>query len=242
MNNPANYKNISVTSHISDIPCVLRSLTINSATATATIKIEDCGAGAELIANNSFATAGAGDADVFGSWTETVPDGTLTDDHQACKIQTGATTNATRAQILQAFAVEPGQQYRLKIKAKGDGTGSGFYRVYDVTNSADIIAEATLGNTTATEKEFTVVFTAPAGCFSARLYLYAAGANGRAAVFSEVSVVPIITETIFNTITLAATGTLATGQLQIPAGGIQCKNGLLVTIAVAALDATIAWS
>lgn len=46
---------------------------------------------------------------------------------------------------------------------------------------------------------------------------------------------------ILNTITFAAAATPATGLVMFPDGGIDCKNGLYVTIAVAAMDVTIFW-
>lgn len=44
---------------------------------------------------------------------------------------------------------------------------------------------------------------------------------------------------LLNTMTFSATPT--TGLAQFPDGGIDCKNGLYVTIAVAAMDITIFW-
>lgn len=46
---------------------------------------------------------------------------------------------------------------------------------------------------------------------------------------------------LLNTITMAAIATPATGLVIMPHGGILCKNGIYVTIAVAAMDVTIFW-
>lgn len=44
---------------------------------------------------------------------------------------------------------------------------------------------------------------------------------------------------LLNTMTFSATPT--TGLAALPQGGINCKNGIYVTIAVAAMDVTIFW-
>jgi len=63
------------------------------------------------------------------------------------------------------------------------------YRIYDVTGAADIVAvtaTSTFGNTAWTKT--TVVFYAPEGCASVRIYLQCAGTNAKEVRFDAVSV------------------------------------------------------
>lgn len=65
--------------------------------------------------------------------------------------------------------------YTFSFYTKSDGTVQSSYGLYDVSNSADIVA-TTASGITGDYQLVTTNITAPAGCTSIRVYLY--GANG----------------------------------------------------------------
>jgi len=148
----------------------------------------------ELLSNPGFETSGTGGADVFGSWTEATGDGAIASETslihggtKAAKLTAGASSNTT---LQQAVVVVPGYHYVLTFYTRGDETYDGKYQVYDVTNSANIVATVDTGVTGATYTLVTVAFTAPAGCVSARITLGCPVENGGIAYFDDVSVLP----------------------------------------------------
>lgn len=154
---------------------------------------EDAGSpsGSELATNGGFETAGAGGADVFGTWTETAGDGAIADEavvvsagSHACKLTAGVTVNT---EVTQPVTVVPGQTYAFAFAARGDATYAGRYGVYDVTNAAYIIAATSTGVTAAAYSSMTVEFVAPVDCVSARLELWCPSTNGGIAYFDAVS-------------------------------------------------------
>ena len=74
-------------------------------------------------------------------------------------------------------------------------------------------------------------------CIFRGFFINSCAATATIKVWDQTSAaVPIL----LNTITMAAIATPATGRVYFPQG-IICKNGLYVTIAVAAMDVTILW-
>ena len=146
----------------------------------------------EHLANGGFETAGAGGADVWGSWTETAGSGALANEttlvhggSDAAKITAGATANTKVAQTITTVA---GENYELEFWTRGDGTYAGRYGVYDVTGSADIVAAVTTGVAGTTYTMVQVRFTTPASCVSVRLDLWCPATNTGIAYFDDVSV------------------------------------------------------
>src|SRR3990170_2469103 len=146
----------------------------------------------EHLANGGFETAGAGGADVWGSWTETAGDGALANEttivhsgSDAAKITAGATANT---KVAQTFATVAGENYELEFWTRGDGTNAGRYGVYDVTGSADIVAAVTTGVTGTTYTMVQVRFTTPARCVSVRPDLWCPATDTGIAYFDDVSV------------------------------------------------------
>lgn len=163
------------------------------ATATSTyVEWDNPPIGSELLSNPGFETAGAGGADIWGSWTENAGDGTLANEitiihggSDAMKATSGASSDTY---VYQDVTVVAGTRYKLVFWARGDGTYAGQYHVYDQTGSADIIAKVSTGVTAATYTEFQVYFNAPTSCNTVRLYLYCPSTDTGVAYFDDVSV------------------------------------------------------
>jgi hypothetical protein len=150
-----------------------------------------------LILNPGFETAGAGGADVFGTWTETAGDGAIADETtlvhggaHACKL-TGGATPPYYPQVYHTITVVPGQTYQLTFWTRGDGTNAGRYLVYDTNNVVSITGTLTTGVAGTTYTLVSKTFTAPAGCVSARVILVCPAVNGGIAYFDDVEVVAI---------------------------------------------------
>ncbi|MDQ1307672.1 MAG: hypothetical protein QG671_3505 [Actinomycetota bacterium] len=149
--------------------------------------------GTELLTNAGFETAGGGDPDFFGTWTEYAGTGTIADEgslvnagSHAAKLTAGTSYNTY---IYQAATVTAGKQYTVTFYTRtGDTAAAGRYKIYDASNSADIVALASTGIAATTYAKMTRVFTAPAGCSSVRIYLYCPATNGKIAYFDTVSV------------------------------------------------------
>jgi len=151
----------------------------------------------ELIVNGGFETAGAGGADVFGSWTESAGNGAIAVETGAGNFHGGAksaklTTGAdTAVSINQAFVAIAGYTYTLSFWVKGDGaTNKCKYAVYDNTNTADIIAATAITTGTNTWQNITVSFTAPTGCAEILITLHGAATEGAICYLDDVSVYP----------------------------------------------------
>lgn len=146
------------------------------------------------LANGGFETAGGGNGDIWGSWTENAGDGALANEtgitkagDDACKATAGASVDTY---VKQAFGVVPGRRYSVSFWTRGDATYAGRYKIRDATAGADIVAVVTTGVEGATYTEVTREFTAPAGCASVEVYLYCPGTNGGIAYFDVVAITP----------------------------------------------------
>jgi len=130
------------------------------------------------ILNPSFETAGGGGEDVLASWNEFFGDGVIARDpaysHEgsySCKLTSGG--SAVQTYLYQEIAVTKGTRLILGYAYMTDSlTYDGKYRVYDVTNSADIIAwtDAKDPGTIYTWTTDTVTIDVPATCETIRIY------------------------------------------------------------------------
>lgn len=161
----------------------IRSLRYGSGSVTSLVS------GATL--NGNFGTAGAGGADVWGSWVEAAGNGTIADEgtlvhggSHAAKLTRGTPTNAS---IYLTIAVTAGARYGVEFWTRGDGTVGGQYSFYDATNAAAITTATATGVTGAAYQRISTSVLAPVGCTSLRLYLYAPTAAG-SAYFDDVVV------------------------------------------------------
>ena len=148
----------------------------------------------ELLSNTGFETAGTGGADTFGSWTETPGNGAIASEatlvnagSKAAKLTAGASSNTT---VHQDVTVTAGATYTLKFYTRGDGTNGGKYSLYDVSNSANIVAVTNTGVTGTTYTLVNVPFTAPGGCTTVRVTLGCPVAESGIAYYDDVSVTP----------------------------------------------------
>lgn len=152
----------------------------------------------EKLSNVEFETAGAGGADVFGTWVETAGDGTITNEGalvhggtHACKLTAGATANT---KVAQTISVKAGATYALSFWTRAVGVGAGRYGVYDVTGAADIVA---IASTTVPGTSYTVaglMFTTPAGCNQIRLDLWCPTVNADIAYFDDISITQVASD------------------------------------------------
>jgi len=152
---------------------------------------------AALTLNDGFETAGAGGADIFGSWTEAAGDGAIADEGtivhggaHAAKLTCGATAWTTS--LNQQFTVVPGAPYVIEIWMRGDGTNAGYAAVSNAAGDAYLVA-VTAGTTGAAYVKTTLNFTAIAGETHAHLLLFSPITNGGVAYFDDVSVLRTMT-------------------------------------------------
>ncbi len=108
----------------------------------------------------------------FTGWTQHTAGGTFTADTSdkhagtySFKIVDTADAG-TGNFISQDVVVSPGESASFTFWVKG----TGWYQIYDVTNSADIVAQTNLGSIGTWTLE-TIPVTVPAGCTSVRVYL-----------------------------------------------------------------------
>lgn len=152
----------------------------------------------QLIQNYGFENLDG--ADDFSNYTEFESNGATVEDEtsivhsgsHACKISEGGGGSGW-AYIYQDIALQPGTRYNLGFYTRGDGTHAGNYQIYDLSNSANIVA---LKSTNITGTTFTFVyetFTAPAGCSSVRIYLAGNIGTGSIVYFDTVYVFPVYT-------------------------------------------------
>jgi hypothetical protein len=157
----------------------------------------------------------------FASWVGTPGDGVIAQettlvhgDSYAAKLTSGATSNTKLSQVEAVTAVGA---YQLRFWTRGNGTYAGRYAVYDVTNSAYIIAATSTGNITTTYSQVTTQFITPAGCVSIRIELWCPSTNGGIAYFDDVHCAGL---TIGNAI---IGGQIQAGSLQLGTGGSASK-------------------
>jgi hypothetical protein len=149
---------------------------------------------ANQVANGGFETAGAGGADVFGSWTETASDGAIAAETtlvhggaKAAKLTAGAGKNA---RMYQYATVVPGKSYQVSLWMAGDGTNQARFYVMDVTHSWDWLNEAT-GPAAAAYAQSTIDFTAPAGCYVVALQAQCPNAVGGIGYFDDIALMGV---------------------------------------------------
>lgn len=150
-----------------------------------------------LNVNGGFETAGAGDADVFGTWTETAGNGAIASEAGETNIHEGAksaklTTGADELVKLEMdVAVKPGVSYILQGYFKADGTNIPRAAVYDKSNSEDIVALAAVAEEVAEVpafEYFAVAFAAPTDCETVTITLAGAAAAGSIVYFDDIKV------------------------------------------------------
>lgn len=145
--------------------------------------------GPNLLANPGFETAGAGGADVFGSWVETTGTGGVIADEvsavhgggHACKLTRGTTTG----QVAQNATVVPGGVYEFAVWAAGDGTNAGRVTLHDLTHAVDLVAGVSAGVTGADYGRYERAITIPAGCVTLQVQLLSTAANGGICYFDD---------------------------------------------------------
>jgi hypothetical protein len=132
-----------------------------------------------IVLNPGFETAGAGGADVFANWTETAGAGAIASSAtsytgvDAAQLTKGGVVGVHDTYIDQTFNVLPGQLYALELMSRSNGTGSGAYSIWDVTNGVWILDITFLDlGLTAVYANTRHTFTIPAGCMQMRLRLY----------------------------------------------------------------------
>ncbi len=140
-----------------------------------------------MLTNPGFETA---PYSPHASWTESVNGGTIADEtstvhagSHAIKLTYGSGSSPT---FYQAVTVVPGITYNYSFWTAGDATNAGRYRVYDITNSANIIALTSTGITANSYSEVTGSFTAPAGCDSIQFNFYSPSSG--TAYFDDITI------------------------------------------------------
>ena len=141
---------------------------------------------------------------IWYGWTNTVGTGAIADEttivhtspgHSA-KLTAGSSVN-TEIDHTISYKFKPSTNYTITFWTYGDGTHSGRFRVYDVTNSAYINALTDTALTAASWNQYTYNFTTPANCYSVRLYLYCPATNGAICYFDDVVWTPTTPALVF---------------------------------------------
>ncbi len=148
----------------------------------------------EYIENGGFESLiSAGPPANWTTWLESAGTGAIEDSAtthggtHAAKLTRGATDTTYIYQNLTTMTV--GVTHPLTFWTRGDGTNAGRYYVYDVTNSAYIIALTSTGVTGATYTQVSTSFVVPAGCTSVYVGFMPPNGNTQFAYFDDVSVV-----------------------------------------------------
>lgn len=161
-------------------------------------------AGPNLLPNDpglladSFEVPGAGGPDIWANWIEFVAAGALANDAVIFYVAGGGLNSCQATEggggsdtgVYQDFVVTPGLNYQLRFWTRDDGgANDGQYRIYDVTNAADIVAMTGTGAVGGPAwVEVTQVFTAPVNCVTVRAYFYCPGAGAAVAWFDDMTV------------------------------------------------------
>ena len=145
--------------------------------------------GAELLTNGGFEVTGAGGADVFGTWNETVNVGTSVVERTTTEGEFHGGQSALKitrgdaiVEAFQTIAAIPGATYTLRLWMKGRtrlkvlGTGS-----------LNVLAVASYNTAEFEEYEFTI--QNPTGNATLAVYCIDGGAAGESGYFDDVSVV-----------------------------------------------------
>ena len=147
--------------------------------------------GIELMFNAGFEVLGGGDPDVFASWVESTA-GNDTIEAEPILVHAGnyaakiTNVDSGTSSVRQTKSVTPGENYKLTYWTRGNGSVAGRISIYNSSNPAWIISLESTGVTGTTYIQKTFYFTAPAGCSSIIIYLYAPGTTG-SAYFDDIS-------------------------------------------------------
>jgi len=157
----------------------------------------------DLVENGGFETAGAGGADVWDVWTESVGTGAIADEgtlvhggSHAAKLTAGSTKNTvvrpSNVSTINTFApatiaVIPGTACTFTFWTRGDGTNAGRYSIYDVNAAGYIRSTVTTGVAGTDYAQVTYSFTVPAGCFSVQVTLWCPNVEGGISYFDDVA-------------------------------------------------------
>lgn len=164
--------------------------------------------GPNLLLNPAFSTAGAGGADVFGSWTESAGDGTISLTTTSGEFVTGNAAKLTAGTGRNTFirqdvsGIIPGETYRLQFSTRGSSAVPGRFGVYNDTGSAWIRLTGTSGVHSDSFQAVTYDFVAPAGCTTVRLYLYCPDTSSAFACFDDIELklyTPIVFDVVETT-------------------------------------------
>lgn len=174
--------------------------------------------GSELISSNTdFETyTGTQDDDVsdtFTGWSVFSPTGivdataTAQTGTNAVKITCGTETGTSGARITRTITVASSTRYRLTFYTRGDGTNAGRYRVFDATNSANIISIVSTGITGTTYTQIVADFFTPATCTSITIFFHAPALDTAVAYFDNTSFKQITADDVFGTWVESISGT-----------------------------------
>lgn len=149
--------------------------------------------------------------DVFANWSETEGGGLITKTTALVKSGTYAalltqSSGGSGNALTQTIVVTASTRYKLTFYAAGDGTNAGRYGLYDVSNSADIVAATSTAITAGAYSLITKYFTTPTGCTSLRVNLYPAAVASAYAYFDDVSVKQVTASNTFLNWTDGASG------------------------------------
>lgn len=129
-----------------------------------TVDIVEIDSADQLIVNNDWTDATGGTPPTGWDEVGTVPDFTI----QSAALR--ITCDANGEGISQTIAVSAATEYQLTFLYKNTADDLAQVAVYDVTNSADIMATTDLTSSTA-NASYSYVFTTPAGCVSIKISL-----------------------------------------------------------------------
>ncbi len=167
-----------------------------------------------LIANGSFESYSGGGlddglADTFTGWSHTSNEGraeaTATAKEGSIAVKLVRTSGSTIYQnkVYTEVSVTAGRNYTLKFYTRGDGTNSGWFSIYDISNSSYIINYTSTGISGTAYQAYEYSFTTPSGCSDIRIQLANGTGSGSVVYYDYVFLYEVFDE---NYIYLPLTG------------------------------------
>lgn len=129
---------------------------------------------------NTFSYWLPGGSDGIADATATVHGGS-----NALKLIAGVSFDKLMRTI--AYFVTPNSIMEWRFWTRGDGTYAGRYKVYNFTQSKDIIAVTSTGVTGTAYTEKIITFLVPEGCYQAQLFVYCPAVNTASAYYDDMT-------------------------------------------------------
>jgi hypothetical protein len=144
-----------------------------------------------VVDNGDFELLGSSSL-VFAGWWPYLGGGTVSveavhvaDGYYAAKLTSGAELNTV---IQRGFDVTPGATHTVRMACSGDGSHAGEVCIWDEVHDVDILARTSTGITSTEYSYWEHSFSAPEGCTTCSLKLFAPASDGASAYFDNITI------------------------------------------------------